>query len=239
MKSDLRDPLSYPTLFTSVERVFFYAPHQGSTPVTEMMQAMKSAGVQRVVFLSSKWVQDWPEELFARMHAPLEEAVKTAGLSYTFLRPGNFSSNVFMHWMGEVRATGAVSLVRPNAQSAPIAPEDIAAVGVTALMTDELLNASPPLTGPRSMSQQEQIDVRNEARESAGKVPIRAQLKSAEDWKTAAIQHMPAVVADALLRMWENTDGKPERVQNTERLTGKPATTFEAWVEKNNKQLNE
>ena len=243
VQGDLQEPSTYSALFTSVQRVFFYAAHgQDSGAFASMLRAMQSAGVQHVVFLSSKWVVDWPEELFGRMHAPLEDAIKAGGMSYTLLRPTFFASNVFHHlfgWMEEVRATGGVSLVRPHAHSAPIAPEDIAAVAVTALTTDQLVNAAPSLTGPRSMSQREQVESINRARESVGKAPIKVHLQSAEEWRAAAVQHMPAVFADALLRNWENTDEKPEEVQSTERLTAKAATTFEAWVEKNQNQLSE
>ena len=240
VRGDLRDTSTYPTLFASVDRVFLYCPHgQGSDTTAELMRAMQGAGVRYVVFLSSKWVVDAPESVFARVHAPMEEAIRGAGFSYTLLRPGSFSSNVFMHWMGEVRATGGLTLVRPNAQQASIAPEDIAAVAVTALTTDGLVDTAPSLTGPRSMSQGEQVEVVSRARESMGKASIRLQVKSAEEWRARAVQHMPAVFADELLRFWGVMDGKPEEVLSSERLTGKPSTTFEAWVEKNKQALGQ
>ena len=165
--------------------------------------------------------------------------MKAAGFEYTFLRPGNFASNVQLHWMGEVRATGAVTLVKPNAQSAPIAVEDIAAVAVTALTTDTLVNAAPSLTGPHSMSQQEQVEIISRAREAQGKAAIKVQVKPAEEWRVGFVQHMPAAFADALLANWEAMDGKAEEVQSSERLTGKQATTFEQWVNKRKVQLSE
>ena len=182
----------------------------------------------------------WPDSIFGRLHAPFEEAVKAAGFEYTFLRPGNFASNVIMWWQGEIRATGGVTLVKPNVQSAPVAPEDMAAVAVTALTTDALVNTAPSLTGPRSMSQQEQVEIISRAREAQGKAAIKVQVKPAEEWKAVFTQHthIPAMFADALLHHWEVVDGKAEEVQSSERLTGKPATTFEAWVDKHAQELS-
>ena len=53
VQGDLQDPSTYPVLFASVDRVFFCAPYS-STPIPQLMAALRTAGVQRVVFLSTK-----------------------------------------------------------------------------------------------------------------------------------------------------------------------------------------
>lgn len=47
----------------------------------------------------------------------------------------------------------------PNAHTTPIANEDTAQIAVIALTSNKLDNAAPSLTGPRSISQREQIEV--------------------------------------------------------------------------------
>ena len=55
VQGDLTESSTYPALFASVDRVFLYAPHSrgGPSPVPQLIQALHTAGVRRVVFLSS------------------------------------------------------------------------------------------------------------------------------------------------------------------------------------------
>ena len=64
VKGDLTDPSTYPALFSSIDRVFLYAVKR--CPLLTLCQAMHTAGVQRVVQLSSKVVVSEPDAFFAR-----------------------------------------------------------------------------------------------------------------------------------------------------------------------------
>jgi hypothetical protein len=39
--------------------------------------------------------------------------------------------------------------------------------------------------------------------------------------------------ADQLLKWWKESDGKPETIQSSEHITGKPSQSYEKWLELN------
>ena len=230
IQGDVSDASSWPRMFHAVDRVFLYSVSGRASP--ELMKALKAGGVSRVVLLSGKSVVTEPDSPFAQMPAPWEAAVRAAGLSYTFIRPTMFNTNYQRHWRAEVRATGGLALPYPDSHSAPVAAEDVAAVAVVALTTDQLLDAAPNLTGPQSMTQSEQLEALNRVRAAAGVPLIRVRKVSPEEWKVHAAEHMPAVLCDALLSTWKGGVGHPEAVESSERITGRPATSYDAWADK-------
>ena len=112
VQGDLTNPSTFPSLFSSVDRVFLYAIPRA--PLPAVCEAMRSAGVKRVVQLSSKWVVSEPGGLFAKTHAIVEDAIKSAGLSYTFIRGGCFAHNALNLWLPQIRQdwNGVVGLPR-------------------------------------------------------------------------------------------------------------------------------
>jgi uncharacterized protein YbjT (DUF2867 family) len=65
--------------------------------LADVLDVARSAGVGRVVLLSSQGVGT------GRHRSVFEDAVRQSGLEWTFLRPGNFASNTYQ-WADSVRA---------------------------------------------------------------------------------------------------------------------------------------
>ena len=235
VQGDVSDATTWPGMFASVDRVFLYAVYGKQS--AELMQAMKAGGVSYVVLLSAKWRTTEPDHPFARMVAPWEDAVQAAGLSYTFIRAAGFSTNTFMQWVGEINATGRLSLPYPDSQSAPVAAEDMAAVALTALTSERLRDAAPVLTGPVSLTQTQQVEALNRVRAKAGLKPIELRKVSPEEWKAAMVAHMPPFLCDALLMTWKKAVGQPEAIDCSEPLTGLPSLSYDAWVDKYEAEL--
>ena len=67
------------------------------------------------------------------VHRPVEKAIESSGLTWTFLRPNSFMQNV-VTYMGEtIRAEAAVYSASGEAKISHVDVRDIAAVAVKAL----------------------------------------------------------------------------------------------------------
>ena len=229
VQGDLEDPSSYSRLFAGIDRVFLYA--KSRAPLDQLFTAIKDSGAKHIVLLSSMWVVSDPDGLLGSMHMKVEESVRRAGLSYTFLRPGNFASNSRSNWMSQVESTGKLILTYPGAQSAPVSDDDIAAVGIVGLTSNKLLNQAVSLTGPVSLSQIEQVEAINRLRERAQKSPLKLVVVSPSEWKAQFSGIIPAAFIDQTLSWMKSVDGKPERIQASARITGLPSQSFEQWLE--------
>ena len=112
-----------------------------------------------------------------------------------------------------------------------------AAVALVGITTDRILNQAVPLCGPISLSQQEQVEAINQLREREGKAPIELIVRPPGEWRTQMQTWMgddfDPVFVDQLLKWWEETDGRPEKIQSSERITGQPPQSYEDWLELN------
>ncbi|MDT7802591.1 MAG: hypothetical protein QOI78_6024, partial [Actinomycetota bacterium] len=101
----------------------------GFAPLDDVLSAALTAGVGRVVLLSSQGVAT------SRHPTVLEDSVRASGLKWTMLRPGAFASNAFQ-WAESVRTARKVVAPFGDVALPVIDPEDIAAVAASALLSD-------------------------------------------------------------------------------------------------------
>jgi len=111
--------------------------------------AARTAGVKRLVKLSSMDVQQGLA--MGIWHERGEAAVRTSGVPFTFVQPTGFMSNL-LAWAPSVKAEGVVRASTGNGRRAFIHSDNIAAVAVKALTTDEYNGQALPITGPESLS---------------------------------------------------------------------------------------
>ena len=127
-----------------------------------------TARAKRVVFLSSPYKT--PHPFFQQpnpgrlLHAEIERVIEGSGCAWTFLRPGMFASNAVSWWAPRIRA-GADVVRWPfaGAPTAPIDERDVAAAAVRVLTEEGHEGAEYVLTGPRSLSQSEQVSILGDA----------------------------------------------------------------------------
>jgi uncharacterized protein YbjT (DUF2867 family) len=62
--------------------------HGTEKTATLVVKAAKEAGVRHIVFLSAMLVLSPHDNYIKQVHSQVENAIKDAGLTYTFLRPG-------------------------------------------------------------------------------------------------------------------------------------------------------
>ncbi len=216
-----------PTAFEGVSRVFLFPAQDG---VDAFLQQAKTAGVEQLVVLSSlaaamEFERDntsWA----ALHHLAIENAVKTSGIPYTFLRPGTFASNL-LFWAHSIQTGDTVYGPYANSVQTPIHEADIAAVAVVALTQDGHQGKTYPLTGPQALTRIEQLNCIGAA---IGK-QLRFQEIPADVFQKEMEKYMPLPIIKMLLDYWSDTLTVPDVVLPTvEQLTGHKARTLAQWA---------
>ena len=111
--------------------------------------------------------------------------------------------------------------------TAPVDERDIAAVAVRTLCEDGHAGAEYLLTGPRSLTQAEQLSAIGHA---IGR-HIEVEEISPEKARKELLSIMPAAVIEMLLSAWAAAEGQPAFVSDTfSEVTGAPPRSFSDWV---------
>jgi uncharacterized protein YbjT (DUF2867 family) len=112
-------------------------------------KAAKAAGVRHLVKLSSMDVQHGLA--IGAWHELGETAVRASGISFTFVQPTGFMSNL-LAWARPIKTERVVRASTGDGKRAFIHSEDIAAVATAALTTREYDGESLPITGPEALT---------------------------------------------------------------------------------------
>lgn len=194
------------------------------------IDAARKAGVRYVVKLSVIGAES-PVLTFSKWHAKAEKRLMDSGLKWTMLRPGNFMSNS-LAWAETIRSQGAFYQPTGEGRWAAIDSVDIGAVAVKALTTSGHEGKGYTLTGPESLSAAEYADRLSLV---LGK-PVRFVDVPPEVAGDAMLKSgIPPVYLDALLELFAFIKaGRADIVADmVEKVTGRKAGTFEAWVRRN------
>jgi uncharacterized protein YbjT (DUF2867 family) len=134
-----------------------------------------------------------------------------------------------LQWASPIKAQGAVFMPLGEGRVAVVDPRDIAAVAVKALTEPGHEGKAYDVTGPEALSMAEQVKIVGDA---IGK-PIRyVDIPEAAARGAMLRLGMPVPVADGLLELYARIKlGQAGAVSDTvERVTGRPARRFDAWV---------
>ncbi|MFI1585115.1 NmrA family NAD(P)-binding protein [Embleya sp. NPDC020630] len=180
----------------------------------ELVRRAVDAGVRRITVVWGGWM------------GPVEQAVADSGVEWTRLEPQEFMSNT-LTWIESIRTEGVVR--EPyDFPSALVHEADIGAVAAAALLDDGHAGRAYNLTGPESLTSRERLAILSRA--------------IGRDVTFLPITHEQAVdrlIADGVSRPdaeyvvdWYATSSDDSRtvVDTVERVTGRPARTFAAWV---------
>ncbi|OJJ32244.1 hypothetical protein ASPWEDRAFT_44332 [Aspergillus wentii DTO 134E9] len=159
---------------TGAKRAFIYLVQGTTDHMRRTIEALKSSGIELVVFLSSISVHgdirsipqtDFIAYSHAQVEVNLDEVFGSDG--YIVIRPAYFSTNAGW-WAGMIRE-GEVQLTYPDAKLDWISPEDIGSAAGTLLVrgmqATEGAKArnSIPLCGPKLVSQRDAVGVFSKA----------------------------------------------------------------------------
>ncbi|EXJ95661.1 hypothetical protein A1O1_00783 [Capronia coronata CBS 617.96] len=232
---------------TQATRAFIYIAHRSSDNMKSTIQALKSAGIDLVVLLSSFTIQGEPEdvkstEVIPYLHAQVEISLKEVfgPGGYVAARPGSFASNTTQYKAGF--ESGLVKIFTPDATVDAIAQEDIGRACGTVLVKGPLdENTAMYLYGPQLISQ---ADCVKTLAKVLGKSPTIETMEREEAYKNFTEQrHWPAPLAEYMIKQLGFIDparslvfGYPvgaEQLSSVEKYTGKKAITFEEWADQN------
>lgn len=189
-----------------------------------VLDAAKTAGIRRVVLLSSQGAGTRPQ---AYAHAAaFEAAVRDSGLEWTVLRPGGFASNAFA-WAETVRTRRTVFAPFGDVALPVIDPADVARVAAAVLRTEGHAGRTYELTGPAALTPRE----RARAIGAALGEPVDFVEQSRAEAREQMLGFMPEPVADATLGiLGEPLPAEQAVTPDVERVLGRPAGSFAAWA---------
>ncbi|TRW83339.1 NAD-dependent epimerase/dehydratase family protein [Mycolicibacterium sp. 018/SC-01/001] len=225
---DLDEPQTLRPALRSVDAVFLvsFAPPK---VLPDLVEEMTAAGVQKVVVLST--IDTTRTEQFVeynkQRHLAVENAAIDGGFATVCLRPGAFARNAIRFWAHQIRVHRSVGLPFPESQQAPIADDDIAAVGVTALTTSTLDGQKIVLTGPASLTMREQVGLIGDA------ISHPIDITALSDTQARALygQVLPPQYLDLLMAQWAFEVTEPAEVTDAvPTITGRPAIPFGDWA---------
>ncbi|MFJ8076858.1 NAD(P)H-binding protein [Streptomyces sp. NPDC096176] len=225
-QADLTDTAGLKAAFDGAEALFLLLTSEwlatGGDP-SGILDAARSAGVRRVVHLSSQGVG-------TDRHSPhIEDAIKRSGLEWTMLRPGGFSSNAFQ-WAESIRTQRTVMAPFADVALPVIDPADIAEAAAVTLRETGHASKTYELTGPAPVSPRQQTAAIGEA---LGE-PVRFVEQSHEEARTQMLRFMPEPVVDTTLGILGTPSPAEQRVSpDAEHLLGRPPRTFAAWAARN------
>ncbi|KAK4556454.1 hypothetical protein LTR86_006598 [Recurvomyces mirabilis] len=230
---------------SGAKRAFMYLTHGSSDHQKSSLEALKSAGIDFVVFLSSSTIYTEPrdipqKDMIPYMHAQVEINLdEVFGASnWAAVRPGGFATNIVRYKAdiakGESRQFGHTFKIDL------VTPIDMGEVAGTIL-------ANGPKNGQHLVYVYgPQVSSQGEATKTAGRV-LGKDVKLTDMDASEAVETMAAMfhsrpLAEYMVNTYsEDPDASFKRrcqhydegVQNVELYTGRPATKFEDWVEAN------
>ncbi|KAI1372422.1 NAD(P)-binding protein [Hypoxylon crocopeplum] len=237
---------------TSVAKhAFVYFIHGSKDAMRPSLEALKAAGIEFVVFLSSASVRGDltkipPAEFIPFMHAQVELALRDIfGVEgYVAVRPAYFNTN--SRWWASMIREGEVRMVYPEHKLDWISPKDIGKVagqvlvkGIAATEGLESRN-SIFLMGPKFITQRDAAKIIGRA---AGKDVKVTEIDEDEGAALMAKNGVPEPVARKLVQktgqrfrgeindMYDDKTYK-EAVVNLNKFTGNPSS-LEEWAEEN------
>jgi uncharacterized protein YbjT (DUF2867 family) len=211
----------------------FLHPRTVGEAADELLALAGERGARRVVALSAMNVDDpfddQPSRYRGDRNKEAEDAAVASGLEWTSLRAGSFSGNALQAWGAQIRAGDVVRYVYAGFREAPIDERDLAAVGVHALLTDELVDRRVELTGPRSLSHAEMVAVIGDV---IGR-PLRYEEIPLEAAKRGMVRGgLPGPFVEAVMARYAKHASRAQYppTGEVEKILGRPARTFAEWA---------
>jgi uncharacterized protein YbjT (DUF2867 family) len=221
---DLNQPASIVPALTGVRGVFLLA---GYADMPGLLTAIRDAGVERVVLLSSGAVAGGDvANAVVRYNIVSEAAVYDCGVAGTILRPSGFHSNA-LRWLPQLLHGNVIREPFANVAVASIDPLDIAAVAALALTHSGHESKTYRLTGPQPILPAERATI---LAEILGRDLTLEAIPDAEARQEMS-RDMPAEYVDAFFNFFVEGAYDDSRVDpTTVRLLGRRARTFEQWA---------
>jgi uncharacterized protein YbjT (DUF2867 family) len=223
---DIADRASLDKALEGVTRVFYIAPaflpNEAEVGV-RVVEAAQDAGVRRFVF--SSVIHPVLSELANHAaKAPVEDAVLTSGMGYTFLHPTVFFQNFSQSWPKVVQTGIFAEPWSANTRFSRVDYRDVAEVAAIALMEDRLLYGTFELCAEGWLNRNEMTAIMGEI---LGR-PIKAERVNP---KMAAAGAGPGASALEKMFDWYDHRGLLGNALTLRAVLGREPRTLRAFLE--------
>ena len=226
---------------------FIYLAHDTPDHMKATIQALKDAGIEFVVFLSSYTVQGAlsaipPSDIIPFMHAQIELNLEAifGSTNYVAVRPGAFATNVIT-WLKKGIVESEVRSYRPHSMFDYITPVDMGRVSGTILATGRQQDGEKLvyLFGPEMVPQSDALAIISSVLGKDIKVTSIDAEAGVEEFKASGL---PESLARYLIeKLGDHGEGVAKSdpalyeqgVANVQKYSGKPPTGFREWAERN------
>lgn len=223
---DYAQPASLKAAFRGCYELFLLGPTVENQTQLELaaVEAAQAAGVRHVVKQSVLGAEG-EDYSFAKIHRPVEKALESSGLAWTFLRPSGFMQNVVTFLAPTIRAEGRFYSACGQARISHVDVRDIAAVALRALTGPGHAGKAYVLTGPEALTYDQLASLLSKA---LGR-PVQHVDVPPSDLKGAMLaEGIPERIAEWLLDLERYyREGRASRVTNdVEQVTGRAPRRF-------------
>lgn len=246
VRGNLCDPETLPAAFDGVTAVIDAATARATDSLSikqvdwegklALMQAAKSAGVQRYIFFSILDAEKYPDVPLMEIKRCNEAALAESGLNYTILRLAGFMQGLIGQYAIPILDNQAVWMTGEVVPIAYMNTQDIAKFAIRALSVPETENKTFPVVGTRAWSGDEIVALCNRLAGKEAKI-IRSPLSLLRTVrKIARFFQWSWNVADRLAFVEVLASGKPltasmDEVYPVFGLDPKETTTLEAYLQ--------
>jgi uncharacterized protein YbjT (DUF2867 family) len=227
---DLGEPASLRSALEGVDELFLVNSGPQIPVLDELAaKAARAAGVRHLVKLSSMDVQHGLA--IGAWHELGEAAIRASGISFTFVQPTGFMSNL-LAWARSIKADGIVRASTGEGRRAFIHSEDIAAVATAALTTDKYDGESLPITGPEALTFAEATA---KIAFAIGKELTFQPISDQEAGQRYSVVSGSAAETEAHVSLWRAIrEGRLATVtDNVERILGRKPIPMDQWAIEN------
>lgn len=178
---DFARPETFKPVLEDVKKIFLMRPPHISDVrrhIFPFIDAARSAGVERVVFLSLIGI----EKNQKVPHFKVEQYLQASGMAYTFLRASFFMQNLSGTHREEICDRNEIFVPVGHGKIGFIDVRDIAAVAVTSLTKPVCENQALELTGPEALDYYQVADILSNV--LGRQITYRNPTISAFVWKT-------------------------------------------------------
>ena len=227
---NLDDADSVAAALRGVDSVFLLHVGPGTTQTQIMIDAARSAGVHRIVLLSSIGARLRPLPTIGATLAAREDLLRASGLDVTYLRPNGLMSNALL-WADGIREKNRVVDPTGPGRQPVVDPDDIARVAALVLTEDGHVGHGYILNGPEALTAREQVEILSDV--LGGTIDFVDV--TPEQLAQASIEHgTPVQLAEAMQNLNELFRAGRAGViaDDIENLTGVAPRTFRDWCER-------
>lgn len=196
---DYNRPESLRKAFQGCDKLFLLGPNALNQTQLELnaVEAAKAVGVQYIVKQSVMGAEGEDFSL-AQIHRPVEKAIESSGMAWTFLRPNSFMQNVVTFMSETIKAESAFYSASGEAKIAHVDVRDIAAVAVKALTESTHAGKAYTLTGLDALTYDE---LANELSKVLGRSISHISLSPSDLKHGMLAEGMPDAIAERMLNL--------------------------------------